>query len=178
MTRTIGVSIPVPEPWGEQVRAQRRDFGDGQASGIPTHITLLGPTVVRRASADRLQRHLAAAAASAAPFTIEIRGTGTFLPVSPVVFLQLARGVSSCERLEHAIRRPPISRQLDFPYHPHVTLAQGISEQALDRAFRELADFSCQFEVAAFDLYEFGDDGVWRPVETFVLSGSPGASGP
>lgn len=177
VTRTIGVSIPVPEPWGEQVRTLRQGFGDDQATGIPTHITLLGPTVVRRASTDRLQAHLAAAAASVAPFSIEIHGTGTFLPVSPVVFLHVARGVASCEQLESAIRRPPITRQLEFPYHPHVTLAQGVTEAALDRAFGELAEFTCRFPVDGFDLYEFGDDCVWRPIQSFRLSGPPGPTG-
>ena len=68
------------------------------------------------------------------PFDIELRGTGTFRPVSPVVFVQLARGIGGCERLEQRVRPGPLTRDLPFPYHPHVTVAHDVADEALDRA--------------------------------------------
>ncbi len=58
---------------------------------------------------------------------------------------------------------------LDFPYHPHVTIAHHLDDQALDEAFEGLADFRATFRVAAVDLYEHGEDGVWRVARTFGL---------
>ena len=79
--------------------------------------------------------------------------------------------MSNCEALEVSLRSGPVSRDLDFYYHPHVTVAHNVSDESLDRAFMELADYSVTFEVGAFHLYELGDDGVWRPVDEFPLAG-------
>jgi hypothetical protein len=41
----------------------------------------------------------------------------------------------------------------------------------MDTAFNELARYECSFEVRSFDLYEHGDDLVWRDVRTFDFNG-------
>jgi 2'-5' RNA ligase len=165
--RTIGVAVSIPEPWGEQLRAHRASFGDPAASAIPTHVTLLPPTPVPAAADDEVEKHLTGVAAAAAPFDIHLRGTATFRPVSPVVFVQLVEGIAACERLERAVRSGPLKRALQFYYHPHVTVAHHLPDEALDRAFSELADFECRFRVQEFHLYEHGADGVWRPQRAF-----------
>ena len=92
---------------------------------------------------DAFLEHLRAVTAAAEPFDMVLSGTGTFRPVSPVVFVQVSRGIPSCEALERAVRSGPVERPLDFPYHPHVTVAHHLDEAALDRAFESLADFRC-----------------------------------
>ena len=166
-----GVSIAVPEPWGSVLQQQREDVGDPMARSIPPHITLMPPTEIPPQQLDRFREHLAAVAVQHGPFTMRLRGTGTFRPVSPVVFVQVAQGIPMCERLEQAVRRGPVSRDLEFPYHPHVTIAHAIADDGLDRAFDELAGFDAAFEVDGFHLYDHGDDGVWRPVLDFGLTG-------
>ena len=42
---------------------------------------------------------------------------------------------------------PELHRELRFPYHPHVTVAQDVAPEALDKAYEDLADFSALFEV-------------------------------
>jgi len=74
--------------------------------------------------------HLELVAAHQWPFEIQLRGTGSFRPVSPVVFVALAAGISDCERLESAIRRGPLARALKFNYHPHVTVAHDVSPRS------------------------------------------------
>ena len=100
-----------------------------------------------------------------------LSGTGTFRPVSPVVFVQVSRGIPNCEALERAVRSGPVERRLDFPYHPHVTVAHHLDEVALDRAFEELSTFRCSFRVASVELYHHDHDGVWRVVDSFPLGG-------
>ncbi|WP_265447902.1 2'-5' RNA ligase family protein [Flexivirga meconopsidis] len=166
---TIGVSIPIPSPYGEQLQQARRDVGDPLADAVPAHVTLMPPTVVEDDELAHLRSHLVKVAGDARPFRMTLRGTGTFRPLSPVVFVAVAEGIASCERLEQAVRSGPVERELQFPYHPHVTIAHGLDDTALDRAFDELASYDCRFEVGGFDLYEHGDDQVWRPVESFVF---------
>jgi 2'-5' RNA ligase len=165
----IGVAIEVPAPFGPQLQAARAGFGDPLAPHIPPHITLVGPTEV--ADLEPVVRHLKDVAASHAPFTVHLRGTGTFRPVSDVVFVQVAVGISECEQLERAVRAGPLDQITRFNYHPHVTVAHDVPDADLDRAFEELADYEASFPVASMHVYTFGDDEVWRAVRDVPLAG-------
>ncbi|MFI6520012.1 2'-5' RNA ligase family protein [Spirillospora sp. NPDC050679] len=168
-TRTIGVAIPIPEPYGGALQARRESFGDPLANAIPTHITLLPPTTVPESSLSAIEHHLGRVALPEKGFRIRLRGTATFRPVSPVVFIALADGISGCERLQAKVVAGPLERELSFPYHPHVTVAHHLPDEVLDRAFKELADYRADFEVWGFSLYEHGQDGVWRPQCDFLF---------
>lgn len=168
----IGVAIRIPEPFGDTLQAKRAEFNDPLAHAIPAHVTLLGPTRVPRRQRETLVEHLADVVAQVAPFPMSLRGTGTFRPVSDVVFVQVARGISGCERLEQRIRSGRYGGELAFPYHPHVTVAHDVADEDLDRAFEDLADFQVAFPVDAFWLYEQDVDGAWTPVRSFRLAGT------
>ena len=88
-----------------------------------------------------------------AAYGIHLRGSGTFRPVSPVVFVNLVEGISQTEQLATACRRGPLALDSQYPYHPHVTVAHHLDDDRLDRAFEELAGFDCAFTVADFHLY-------------------------
>ena len=166
----IGVAIPIPEPWGQELTDLRKRFGDPLAAAIPAHVTLLPPTTVDDSVLDEAQQHLGNVAATHSSFDVHLRGTGSFLPVSPVVFLTLVGGISDCERLERGIRSGPLERELQFPYHPHVTVAHDLPDDALTRAFDELVAYEARFRVTALYLYEHGVDGFWRPRQEFTLT--------
>jgi 2'-5' RNA ligase len=167
----IGVAIPVPDPFAAGLQSARASFGDPMAQFIPPHVTLLGPTVVEPDGMVAVSAHLTQVAADVDPFELHLRGTGSFRPVSPVVFVQVAQGIAHCERLERAVRSGPLAQGLRFNYHPHVTVAHEVPDDALDRAYGELAHYEARFPVTSFQVYEHGDDGVWRPVRDFPLDG-------
>ncbi|MHA6760493.1 2'-5' RNA ligase family protein [Streptacidiphilus sp. PAMC 29251] len=176
----IGVSIAVPEPYAREVQDARAGYGDPLARSIPTHVTLLPPTEVPADSLPEVERHLAAAAAAQRPFRLLLLGTGTFRPVSPVVYLRVEAGALECRTVEAAVRSGLLARELSFPYHPHVTVAHAVAEEALDRAYTGLKGYRADFEVAGFSLYRFGADEVWRPLRAFPFGdlhqGPAGAS--
>ncbi|MEV0664478.1 2'-5' RNA ligase family protein [Actinomadura luteofluorescens] len=178
--RTIGVAIPIPDPYGAFLQARRASFGDPLAHAIPTHITLLPPTEVPESEVDAIEGHLRGVASTETPFPIRLRGSGTFRPVSPVVFVALAEGIGGCERVQAKVLTGPLARPLPFPYHPHVTIAHHLPESVMDQAFKELAGYSADFEAWGFSLYEHGRDGVWRPQCDFIFGDgavpSPGGS--
>lgn len=145
-------------------------LGDRMATKIPTHITLVPPVWIENEDMDEVRSFLADAAAEFAPFTVHLRGTGTFRPVSPVVFVVLARGISGCERVALRLRRGPLAAELSFPYHPHVTVAHDLPDDLLDRAFDELANYECTFKVSDFHLYVHDVEDGWQPTDTFELS--------
>jgi 2'-5' RNA ligase len=168
-TLRVGVAIGIPEPWGSELDAARAAAGDPMAEFIPSHVTLLGPTDVLPSALDPIEDHLSLLAPGFAPFPVQLRGTGTFRPLTQVVFVAVAAGISEFEQLAAAVRAGPLERELHFPYHPHVTVAHDIDSEALDKVFEELADFSARFRVDHFTLYVHGADGRWRPVRDFPL---------
>ncbi len=175
MVRTIGVAIAIPEPYGGELQRCRAEFGDPLAHAIPTHITLLPPTAVDEGKLREVEEHLRRVAEGEQPFEVHLRGTGTFLPVSPVVFVQLAAGIADCERVEAKVRSGPLHRDLAFYYHPHVTVAHDVPRDALDAAFERLSSYETVFQVWGFSLYEHGPDGLWRPQRDYAFgSGVPG----
>lgn len=169
----IGVALLVPEPWGGLLQTARASFDDPLAHLIPPHVTLLGPTVLDPGELGAVDEHLARVGREHAPFRVHLRGTGTFRPVSDVVFVQVVEGISACERLERSVRSGPLAQDVRFNYHPHVTVAHDVPETALDRAFAELAGFEAAYEVQSLQVFEHGDDGVWRPVRDFPLLARP-----
>ncbi|MGA8209404.1 MAG: 2'-5' RNA ligase family protein [Nocardioidaceae bacterium] len=168
---TIGISVAVPDPWGEQLQKYRTSLGDELASGIPSHVTLVPPFRLAPGELEQVLVNLEEAAAERGPFRIHLRGTGTFRPVSPVVFVTLAEGISGCERLATAVRRAPLEVQPEFPYHPHVTIAHHLPDPLLDQAFEEMADFECDFVVDRFSLYVRDPTSGWVPTRDFALTG-------
>jgi len=168
---TIGVSIAIPEPWAGRLQDYREGLGDATARMIPTHITLVPPTEVADEALAEVDAHLADAADHHGSFRVHLRGTGTFRPVSSVVFVALAEGISGCETLAAQVRRGPLAVDLAFPYHPHVTVAHDLAEDRLDRAFDELADFDCAFECDHFWLYHHDATTGWQPSRRYDLGG-------
>lgn len=167
----VGVAVTVPEPYATELAEARARVGDPAASLIRPHITLLGPTVVPVAGLDAVADHLRGVAARHAPFAVHLRGTASFRPVSPVVFVEVVEGIASCELLEVDIRSGVLDTELRFHYHPHVTIAHEVPEEALDRAFADMAGYEARFDVTEIHVYEHGDDGMWRPIGSFPLGG-------
>ena len=168
---TIGVSLAVPEPWGSRLQEFRVANGDEQGASIPTHITLVPPVEIDEEQLGAVERHLDAVAARAATYLVHLRGSGTFRPVSPVVFVNLVEGISQTEHLANECRRGPLELQLDFPYHPHVTVAHLDDDELLDRAFDELSDFDCSFAADAFHLYVHEPGLGWKATRDYALTG-------
>jgi 2'-5' RNA ligase len=165
----VGVAIAVPEPFATTLASWRERAGDPEGRRVPPHVTLLPPTLVR---ADRLaaaERHLTEVAAEGEPFTMHLSGTGTFRPVSDVVFVVVAAGIAQCELLESRVRSGPLARRTRFPYHPHVTVAHDVPDEQLDAAYAGLTGFEARFPVDLFTMFEQGGDGVWLPRREFTL---------
>jgi 2'-5' RNA ligase len=167
---TIGVAVAIPEPWATELQDYRTSVGDVMAATIPTHITLVPPTEVTDDELEKIEVHLESAAADFVTFQVHLRGTGTFRPVSPVVFVTLVEGISNFEQLAGRVRRGPLSVELAYPYHPHVTIAHHLSEEQLDQAFEGLSDFECRFAVEHMGLYVHDHERGWTPTRCFALS--------
>lgn len=167
----LGVVLDIPQPHSTVLHAWRSRVGDPQAHVVPPHVTLLPPTPVTAADLPEIEAHLRDAATTVEPFALHLSGTGTFRPVSQVVFVQVRSGIAQCELLEKAVRRGPLERGLQYPYHPHVTIAHDVDDAGLDAAYDGMSGFVARFTVSSFALFEQRPAGGWELRRPFALGG-------
>jgi 2'-5' RNA ligase len=174
-TRSEGISIGVilrfPPGIAEELQRWRASFGDPMAEVVPAHITLVTTTMTRDWEATR--NHVCEVARRQDPFTVTIAGTGSFRPVSPVVFLNVEDGFGNCVNLHQQLQTGPLERELPFAYHPHVTIAHDVAPESLDEAETVLEDYRVTFPVASMGLYEHDDNGIWQLREEFDFGTEP-----
>jgi len=166
----LGVTVAIPEPYRSALATARANSGDPLAETIPPHVTLAPPTEVDGELLPDVQLALERVAAGYAPFTMSLTGTGTFRPVSPVVYVALRRGWDECTALQERINDGVLAQELQFPFHPHVTIAHHLEDARLDRAQEEMKGFRAEFTVSAIDLFEH-EGQMWRKVQSFHLQG-------
>jgi 2'-5' RNA ligase len=163
------VVVAIPDPLATELRRWRRSFGDSLADRIPAHITLVTTTPV--ADWQGALEHVRAVAGAQLPFTVSIKGTSSFRPVSPVVYLNVDRGFGACVDLHQRLQQGPLARALPFPFHPHVTIAHDIDPGGLDSAEETLSDFEASFEAAGIGLYLHDGSGEWQLQEELTFGG-------
>jgi hypothetical protein len=71
---------------------------------------------------------------------VTIAGTGSFRPVSPVVFINVEEGFEECVDLHEKLQHRSARAELPFAYHPHVTIAHDVAPESLDEAETVLKD--------------------------------------
>ncbi|WP_222194170.1 2'-5' RNA ligase family protein [Modestobacter italicus] len=172
-TCVLGVVVSVPEPWAQLLVEWRGKCGDPQARLVPPHVTLLPPTEVPVAQRGAISDHLSEVARQHPPFVMHLSGTGTFRPISEVVFVAVAQGIADCELIASDVRSGPLHRTLSFPYHPHVTVAHDVPADMLDMAYAGLAEVHAEFRVDTFTEFEQLPDGAWAVSREYRLTGPP-----
>ena len=166
----LGVVIAVPEPWNAQITEIRQAIGDPMALSVPPHVTLMPPLAVDQGIRAEVFEHLRKVASSSKPFQLELAGSGSFEPVSPVSFLQVIKGAKHCAQLAEDIRSGPLDYSLRFPYHAHVTLAQKLPAAALQEALELGRKFSAQWMVQGFRVDRVESNGSYISTALFDFS--------
>lgn len=169
---TIGVTIEIPEPAAARIAEVRLQSGDPLAEVVRPHVTLLPPTSLDSRELVPALDHLYRVFARTSPFSVLLRGTATFRPTTPVVYVPLHEGGRACAKLAAAVRSGPLDVPLAYPYYPHVTAAHNVPDEALDRAAEQLSDIDFAFVVSRVGLDVQRPDGSWSPHTTFEFSAS------
>ncbi|ALE05070.1 hypothetical protein AL755_05520 [Arthrobacter sp. ERGS1:01] len=165
---SLGVIISMPPGLATELNRWRESFAGPGAAAVPPHITLVSGR--SNGSWNKAAEHVRTVAASGKPFTVSLRGTGTFAPLSPVVFLNLEAGVEECVTLHEELLAGPVEHLPDFDFRPHLTVAHDLDDDAMARAESELADFSADFTVRSIGLYDYSQGG-WALREELTLGG-------
>ncbi len=163
----LGIVIAIPEPWVTQLTDLRLQLGDLQGALVPAHVTVLPPVSLPKEDRTRVIRHLRSVAQRHHPFRITLRGAATFRPLSQVAYIAVEEGAQECRSLAEDVRTGPLDRPLRFQYHPHVTLAQGVDDPAIDLALALGEGFSASWMVPGFRLDRVDDSGMYSSMALF-----------
>lgn len=174
----MGVVLLVPGPLAHEVQGLRRACGDPALERVPPHLTLVPPVNVSGSPSLReTTRRVRRAAGAVGPFRLTIGPARSFAPDSPTLYLEVGGDASEVEAL-HLLRdevfRPPLHRELTWPFVPHVTLADGVDEQRLVAGVSALADYRAEMPCRSLHLLceQRTDDGPrWVPLADYRLGG-------
>ncbi|MHA7306130.1 2'-5' RNA ligase family protein [Arthrobacter sp. TMN-49] len=164
----LGVIVSLPPALAAVLSARREFYAGPDAAVVPPHITLVSGRTSD--TWEKAAEHVRKVAATATPFVISLRGTGTFEPVSPVVYVDVADGGAECTTLHEQLLAGPLEHLLEFDFYPHLTVAHDLDEATMALAKSELAGFSADFEVASIGLFDHLAGG-WELREEISLGG-------
>lgn len=166
----LGVVLLVPAPIACEIDGLRRALGDGALGRIPAHITLVPPVNV---SLDRLGEALTVvrrAASETRPLTVELGPPATFLPDNPVVYLPVVSGVEAVGRLRDAVFRPPLARDLTWPFVPHVTIADEATTERINAARVALGGYRAEMMFERTHVLQQSAGRIWEPIADAELA--------
>jgi 2'-5' RNA ligase len=170
----LGVVLLVPPPVERDVDALRRACDDASLGRVPAHLTLVPPVNVREERLDEALGVLRSAGAATRPLRLELGPPATFLPHNPVLYLGVGGDLDGLHALRERVFVDPLSRELTWPFVPHVTLVDGGEPARLEAAVDALAGARYEVAVERVTLLreQRDDDGVrvWRPIAEVPLA--------
>ncbi len=168
--RRLGVALVVDPPLADEVNGIRRAVGDQSLARVPPHLTLVGPVNVR---ADQLSAALlrlrSAASARPGPLGLTLGPPATFLPVNPVLYLEVGGDLEELQALRDSVFVAPLARKLSWPWVPHVTLADSADPDRIEAACTALDHFAAVAEVTHLVLLEETRGQGWAPLADAAL---------
>ena len=160
----LGVALLIPAPYDRAVNALRVAMGDPALGRIPPHLTLVPPVNVREDRMDDARRVLRDAASATKPFELVIGPPTTFLPVNPVLYLEVGGDVDALLALRDRVFTDPLARELTWPFVPHVTIADEATPERIEAAITAMASFRIRITFGGVHLLREAPGRVWGPI--------------
>jgi 2'-5' RNA ligase len=166
----------VRDPVGMFVEELRRELHPAHTHA-DAHLTVLPPRPLRGTEEQALDvfREVCRAVA---PFEITMGDVESFVPITPTVFLRVARGAYRMRELHDLLNRGALDYEEPWPYMPHLTIAKtGTVEEALKveaiARQRWQADAGPRTVRIADLTFVKGNGERWIDLEAVQLSGVP-----
>ena len=112
----------IRSPVGIFVEELRRELHPSHTHA-DAHVTILPPRPLAGSEADALEM-LTEVCKTVAPFEVGMGDVETFIPVTPTVFLRVARGAYRLREMHEMLNRRGLEFKEPWPYMPHLTIAK------------------------------------------------------
>lgn len=129
---------------GTEIQGLRRACADPALLSIGPHITLVPPVNVADDDLPAALALLRREAAATAPLTLTLGPSQTFLPVEPVLYLEVGGEEASLDALlglRDRVFTPPLARPLSHSFVPHVTICASGTPDWIQQAARTLVAY-------------------------------------
>ena len=117
----------VRDPAGIFVEALRRELHPAHTHA-DAHLTILPPRPLRGSEQQAIDL-LKEICKSAVPFEVTMGEVETFIPVTPTVFLRVARGAYRMREMHDKLNQDALEFNEPWPYMPHLTIAKMDTEE-------------------------------------------------
>jgi 2'-5' RNA ligase len=123
----------VRSPVGEFVEKLRQELHPA-APHLGAHVTILPPRRLHGTEQQALDL-LEEICGRVDPFEIELGDVETFVPVTPTIFICLARTAYRLRELHDQLDRDSLKCSEEWPYMPHMTIAKMASQAQAEQAY-------------------------------------------
>ena len=117
----------IPDPLASFLNNLREEL-EAAGPAPRAHVTLLPPRPIASPTVDAV-RQLGSQLAHLDAFELSL-GEPMLFDGTNVVYIAIQSGLAHLERIHTALNDAALGYNEPFPYHPHVTLAQGLSPSA------------------------------------------------
>ena len=164
----------VRSPVGIFVEELRRELHPAHTHA-DAHLTVLPPRPLRGTEPQALSV-FREVCQTVAPFEITMGDVESFVPITPTVFLRVARGAYRMRELHDLLNRGALAYEEPWPYMPHLTIAKtdtAEEAQKLEVIARQRWHANSDMRAVRIDSLTFvkGNGERWLDVETARLSG-------
>ena len=175
MARQYAVVAYIKDPVGVFVEQLRRDLYP-QHAHLPAHITILPPRPLNGnedSAIDMLRRRVEVERCY--PFTVDLGDVESFSPITPTVFIRVARSAHRFRDLHEELNTGPLQCDEPWFYTPHLTVVKmpdfPAAEQALYTSRERWAGFHGKrsANVSAITFVREAEDDHWVDLATIPL---------
>lgn len=180
--RRLFVALEVTGPVAAEIDGLRRAIGSSSLGRVPPHLTLVPPVNVAEGDLGSALGVLRSVAHED-PVEVVLGPAGTFLPRTPVLYLEVHDPAGRLARLHRQLEVAPIApptRRPRRPFSAHVTLSSRMERTAIATAVPLFAHFRVESVLSRLTLYEQhnGEERhPWIPLADVVLGAGVPASG-
>jgi 2'-5' RNA ligase len=134
----------VKAPAGEFVENLRREIHP-ELPHLPAHLSILPPRNLP-GSEEEARARIQEVCVNANPFEIALGEVGTFVPVTPTIFLRVAHAGYRMRELHDLLNTDGLRAVEPWPYMPHLTILKLNSVEQAENAFRTAQQRWAQYQ--------------------------------
>jgi len=112
---------------------------------LPAHVTILPPRRLQGGELSALET-LEDICGQAEPFEVTLGDVETFVPVTPTVFIRVARCAHRMQELHDRLNTRALAFTEEWPYMPHLTIVKVSTEELAQKAYIFARDRWALFE--------------------------------
>ncbi|EGL83574.1 Phosphoesterase HXTX [Caldalkalibacillus thermarum TA2.A1] len=165
----LGIAIFPPKNIQDLANSFRKRY-DPRYSLIAPHITIKEAFEANEDQLPEIVQYLRQVAQETEPIPLHIYKVSHFHPTNNVLYLAI-KEEPLLTALHNKLHEPPLMHERKYPFVPHITIGQEMSDDELHDVYGRLRmkTFEFTFTATRFHLLYQLENEAWTTYETFLL---------